>query len=1086
MKKSKKWITFSVCATTLSLFLATNNFADETQTTSTTNSSTMAVSSSSSTPVAEYTETSAMSTETTTTTTTESSSANNAEEVAAQTAAQEVKPIEGTIKNVNQENGTYDVVVKVNAEIKPGIKEVKVPIWQRADQKDLKWYQAEKQNDGTWLVHMNIANHQYHRGVYTTHVYVYANDGSYEAVNLGETSIKNIATQLSANIINIDAEKGSFDVVVNGVSGSGIHHVKVPIWSTPNQSDLKWYDAVKQADGSYIAHMDIKNHQYHTGKYTVHVYMYNNDRTGLAKNIGQVSIKGTNDVLDAKVQNVNINSGSYDVVVKASSMSGIRKVQVPIWSAKNQNDLKWYDAVKQDNGTYIVHMNIKNHKYHRGEYTTHVYMTANDGHQYAKNIGTTQLPDINNQLKAEVANVNDEKGTFDVVVHGKIDSGIKKIQVPIWSTANQSDLKWYDAVKQADGSYTAHMDIKNHQYHRGEYTTHVYMTANSGRQMAINIGKTKLTDAYNRLTASVVNVNEKQGSYDVVVKGQIDSGIKKIQVPIWSTANQSDLKWYDAAKQADGSYIAHMNIKNHKYHRGVYTTHVYMTANSGRQIAINIGKTNLKDVYELNATIKNVDEVKGSYDVVVKGQIDSRIKKIQVPIWSAANQNDLKWYDAVKQADGSYLVHMNIKNHKYHRGVYTTHVYMTANSGRQVAKNIGTTNLSDKYTHLEGKIININNARGTYDVEVKGRIDSGIKKVRVPIWSAADQSDIKWYDAVKQSDGSYIAHMDFTNHKFHVGIYKTHVYMYSNAGTQKAIALQDTKLNATEVNDGLSAEIANVNQGKGTFDVYVYTRSTSGVKSVKVPVWHTANQSDLVWYTASKVGSNVYKATISVKNHHFNNGKYTVHAYMTNNKNKEFSINVGTTNLSGVYNRIEMTNVPWISQYKPVFAPWGCASAAMAMLIESRGIHVDLKDAQDTLPMYPANKDGQLGNVYTGEGFGFVIKPSGLVRHAHKWTNAVYNISGSSTQQIIDTVLNGQPVLYYGFSGYQVDNVRNHCKVIVGYKDGKFKVHDPLYMRASDGPGSRGTNKTYSRGAIHWITIAQFNQEYQGNAITIK
>lgn len=185
---------------------------------------------------------------------------------------------------------------------------------------------------------------------------------------------------------------------------------------------------------------------------------------------------------------------------------------------------------------------------------------------------------------------------------------------------------------------------------------------------------------------------------------------------------------------------------------------------------------------------------------------------------------------------------------------------------------------------------------------------------------------------------------------------------------------------------------------------------------------------------------------------------------------------------------IVMTNVPWISQYRPVFAPWGCASAAMAMLIESRGIHVDLKYAQDTLPMYPTNKDGQLGDVYTGAGFGFVIKPSGLVRHAHKWTNAVYDISGSSTQKIIDTILNGQPVLYYGFSGYQVpgDYNRNHCKVIVGYKDGKFKVHDPLYMRASDGPGSRGTNETYSRGAIHWITVAQFNQEYAGNAITIK
>ncbi len=801
MKKSKKWITFSVCAATLSLFLATNTFADETQTISTTNSSTMAASSSSSTPVAESTETSAMSTETTTTTTTESSSANNAEEVAAQTAAQEVKPIEGTIKNVNQEKGTYDVVVKVNVEIKSGIKEVKVPIWQRADQKDLKWYQAEKQNDGTWLVHMNIANHQYHRGVYTTHVYVYANDGSYEAVNLGETSIKNIATQLSANIINIDTEKGSFDVVVNGVSGSGIHHVKVPIWSTPNQSDLKWYDAVKQADRSYIAHMDIKNHQYHTGKYTVHVYMYNNDRTGLAKNIGQVSIKGTNDVLDAKVQNVNINSGSYDVVVKASSMSGIRKVQVPIWSAKNQNDLKWYDAVKQDDGTYIVHMNIKNHKYHRGEYTTHVYMTANDGHQYAKNIGTTQLPDINNRLKAEVANVNDEKGTFDVIVDGKIDSGIKKIQVPIWSTANQSDLKWYDAVKQADGSYTAHMDIKNHQYHRGEYTTHVYMTANSGRQMAINIGKTKLTDAYNKLTASVVNVNEKQGSYDVVVKGQIDSGIKKIQVPIWSTANQSDLKWYDAAKQADGSYVAHMNIKNHKYHRGVYTTHVYMTANSGRQMAINIGKTKLSDIY----------------------------------------------------------------------------------------------------TEIKGEIRNVNSDKGTYDVVVTGQIDSGIKKLQVPVWSTANQNDLKWYDATKQSDGSYVAHVNYKNHKFNTGIYHNHVYMTSNVGKVKAVAISDVKVSANAVKEDISAEVVNVNQAKGTFDVYVYTASRNTVKKVQVPIWHNADQSDLKWYQAIWINDYIYKISFDVKNHNYANGNYHVHAYSTSPDGTKLAINVGTIKLTGNY-----------------------------------------------------------------------------------------------------------------------------------------------------------------------------------------
>ena len=634
MKKSKKWITFSVCAATLSLFLATNNFADETQTTHTTTSSTVTVSSSSSAPVTESTEKTA-----TTTTTSQGNRENHEGEIATQTAVQEIKPIEGIIKNVNQDNGTYDIIVKVNAEIKSGIKKVEVPIWQRADQKDLKWYQAEKQNDGTWLVHMNIANHKYHRGAYTTHVYVRANDGSFEAINIGQTELKPIASQLSADITNVDSENGSFDVVVRGISGSGIHHVKVPIWSTANQSDLVWYDAVKQADGTYIVHMNIKNHKYHTGKYTVHVYMYNNDHSGLAKNIGKVEIKGQPDKLAGIIQNINEQDGSYDVVVKASTMSGISKVQVPIWSSKDQNDLKWYDAVKQTDGSYIVHMNIRNHKYHRGEYTTHIYMTANDGHQKAINIGKTELPDINNQLKAEIRNVNQEQGTYDVVVKGKIDSGIKKIQVPIWSAKDQNDLKWYDAEKQADGSYIVHMNIKNHKYHRGVYTTHVYMTGNNGRQIAINIGTTNLPDLYTKLEGTITNINQEQGTYDVVVKGKIDSGIKKIQVPIWSAKDQNDLKWYDAEKQADGSYIVHMNIKNHKYHRGVYTTHVYMTGNNGRQIAINIGTTNLPDLYtKLEGTITNINQEQGTYDVVVKGQIDSGIKKIQVPIWSAKDQ----------------------------------------------------------------------------------------------------------------------------------------------------------------------------------------------------------------------------------------------------------------------------------------------------------------------------------------------------------------------------------------------------------------------------------------------------------------
>ncbi|MHC5188785.1 GBS Bsp-like repeat-containing protein [Enterococcus cecorum] len=679
------------------------------------------------------------------------------------------------------------------------------------------------------------------------------------------------------------------------------------------------------------------------------------------------------------------------------------------------------------------------------------------------------------------------KGSYVVVVKGISGSGIHHVKVPIWSTPNQSDIKWYDAVKQADGSYLVHMSISNHKNHRGSYHTHVYMYNNDHTGKAIALSNTNLPDVNTKLEAEIKNVNVQNGSYDVLVNGQISSGTKEIYVPIWSNKSQKDIKWYKASKQADGSYVVHMNIANHKYNRGEYMTHVYMYGNNGKVKAKSLGYTNLPEINtKLEAEIKNVNKQKGTYDVVVKGQISLGIKEIYVPIWSDRNQKDIKWYKASKQSDGSYLVHMNIANHKYNRGEYMTHVYMYGDNGKVKAKSLGYTSLPDNYNKLTAEIIHLNGLNGTYDVVVKGQIDSGIKEIYVPIWSDKNQKDIKWYKASKQSDGSYVVHMNIANHKFNTGIYTTHVYMYANNGKVKAKGLPTVNVTATNLAEAVSAEITNINQSKGTFDVIVYTKSTSGVKSVLVPVWHQQNQSDIKWYTASKVAANTYRASINVKNHHFSNGRYTAHVYMTNNKNQKIGYVAGNVQLNGVYNRIEMTNVPWISQYRPVFAPWGCASAAMAMLIESRGIHVDLKYAQDTLPMYPANKDGQLGNVYTGEGFGFVIKPSGLVRHAHKWTNAVYNISGSSTQQIIDTVLNAQPVLYYGFSGYQVDNIRNHCKVIVGYKDGKFKVHDPLCMRASDGPGSRGTNKTYSRGAIHRITVAQFNQEYEGNAITFK
>ena len=57
-------------------------------------------------------------------------------------------------------------------------------------------------------------------------------------------------------------------------------------------------------------------------------------------------------------------------------------------------------------------------------------------------------------------NIDGHKGTFKVTISGVMaPSGIEKIQIPTWCSDNQSDIVWYTAIKEAEGIYSATMDV---------------------------------------------------------------------------------------------------------------------------------------------------------------------------------------------------------------------------------------------------------------------------------------------------------------------------------------------------------------------------------------------------------------------------------------------------------------------------------------------------------------------------------------------------------------------------------------------------------------------------------------------------
>ena len=382
---------------------------------------------------------------------------------------------------------------------------------------------------------MNFSEHQYHRATYHTHVYVYSNDNKHNiGTVLDDTTIESRETKLSAKIQNVNTSKGSYDVVIYGSSSSGIHHVKVPIWSSKDQSDIKWYDAVKQPDGSYLVHMNIANHKYHHGVYHTHVYMYNNDHSGRAIVVNDTNLPETNNTkLDAKITNVNVSNGTYDVVIKGEIDSGIKEILVPIWSDKNQKDIKWYKAEEQVDGSYLVHMNIANHKYNRGKYTTHVYMYGNNGKQHGIVVGNVEIKNIPNTLSGKIRNVNQSNSSYDVVIDAFSNSGIREILIPIWSRNDQSNIKWYKAEEGADGKWYVHVQTANHNFNSGAFYTHVYMYMNNGKFEFLNLGQTVLSDISKSsgTSARIVNVDFDNGNYDVLVKVDNKLIVSKILVP---------------------------------------------------------------------------------------------------------------------------------------------------------------------------------------------------------------------------------------------------------------------------------------------------------------------------------------------------------------------------------------------------------------------------------------------------------------------------------------------------------------------------------------------------------------------------
>ena len=495
------------------------------------------------------------------------------------------------------------------------------------------------------------------------------------------------------SIQNNNPKTGTFDVVVSEVSAPhGVQEVKLPTWSSERgQDDIVWYTATKQANGTYKLTVNAANHKGSTGEYNVHLYYVQGD--GMLVGVGGTTTKVSVAKPEGKltIANNNPKTGTFDVIVsEVSNPQGVREVLLPTWSnEQGQDDIIWHKAQKQSDGTYKFTVRASEHKNFVGDYSVHLYYVQNDGKMVGVGGTTTKVSVAKPEGKLTIANNNPKTGTFDVIV-SEVSSpqGVREVLLPTWSNdQGQDDIIWHKAQKQSDGTYKFTVRASEHKNFVGDYSVHLYYVQNDGKMVGVGGTTTKVSVAKPEGKLTIANNNPKTGTFDVIVS-EVSSpqGVREVLLPTWSNdQGQDDLIWHKAQKQSDGTYKFTVRASEHKNSVGDYSVHLYYVQGDGKLVGVGGTTTKVSiatgEKPQGKISIQNKNNETGEFDIVVSGVVAPEgVKTVYLPTWSSQNgQDDIQWYAAERQADGTYRKHVYARDHKNSQGEYNVHLYYLNN-----------------------------------------------------------------------------------------------------------------------------------------------------------------------------------------------------------------------------------------------------------------------------------------------------------------------------------------------------------------------------------------------------------------------
>ena len=809
-----------------------------------------------------------------------------------------------------------------------------------------------------------------------------------------------------------------------------------------------------------------------------HLFDHSVDYTGRFTANAKPAADPTEGSLSGKIDIVNNDTmaGRFDVVISnVKAPNGVRTVSVPIWSETGgQDDLVWYTANRQANGTYTVNVKAADHKNSTGLYNVHLYYVQNNG-QLTGVGGTTTTVAIGKKnqtpVSADLTIVKSEKnGTFTITAKNLQGfEGYKEVKIPFWSHANgMKDIIWYTPTRQADGSYTVTAKASDHENADGKYEAQVFYVDAQGQNKFVKKAFTDYTATKlaNAVAADLtITKSEKDGTFTITAKNlQGFDGYKEVKIPFWSHANgMKDIIWYTPTRQADGSYTVTAKASDHENADGKYEAQVFYVDAKGQNKFVKkafIDYTASKPSADLTITKSEKD---GTFTITAKNlQGFKGYKEVKIPFWSHANgMKDIIWYTPTRQADGSYTVTAKASDHENADGQYEAQVfYVDAQGQNRFVKKafIDYKNQSRPTGTL--LIQNNNKDTGTFDVVIKDVYSpKGVRTVQVPTWSDKDgQDDLRWYEATRQANGDYKVSIKASDHKNSTGKYHVHLYYIQNDGSRIGIGTTTTDVEVRNAMTKTQASIKNVNATNGTYTVAV-DQAPQGrqIKNIRVAAWSKAHQENLYWYSATPTGMHT-EITVSANNHGNEAGNFTTHVYVDYKDGGVEGFNLGQTALSPRNQKVN-PQTTYYSQRDPRWAgkyygvsnvdQSGCVPTSLAMTFTDILGRTVLPT---TVADYLYNNTDSFNKGEAG------TDSDGIVAATRDWGLKSQLVNGAGG--IAEALMAGKHVLAAVGNSQFTSDPYTHELVLHGYDNGRTYVRDPY---------NSGNNGWYSINYLHSI-----------------